>query len=76
MKIDQLATMVQRGFEQTATKEELGAVKTEIAKLATKTEMREGFERIELHVSSLGSDWKERFDALEMRVRKLEQKRG
>jgi len=60
--------MVAAGFGETATKADL-------ERFATKDEMNEAFEGLKLHISSLGSDWKERFDALEMRVRRLEHRR-
>jgi len=75
--IEKLAEMIANGFEQTATKDDLATGLAEVRKEMHErfAAVDERFDRVELHISSLGSDWRERFDALEMRVRKLEHKR-
>ena len=73
--LDKLARMVALGFKEGATKTDLEKCATKEELTVVHTEMNDGFERLDLHISSLGSDWKERFDALEIRVRKLEQQR-
>jgi hypothetical protein len=66
--LEELARMVASGFEKTATKEGT-ATKAELAEFHKGTHdcfkaVNERFNDVELHISSLGSDWKERFDAL------------
>ena len=78
--LETLAQMVARGFERVDDRfEQIGErfekVDDKFKQVDEKfKKMNERLDEIDLHISSLGSDWKERFDALEMRVRRLEQK--
>ncbi len=89
MSLEKLARMVANGFEKTATKEEVATREELITQVGgLRKEMLERFKIVDdrfkavderfndmkLHISSLGSDWRDRFDALEVRVRRLEQK--
>ncbi len=70
MTLEELARMIAKGLENTASKADVEGLG-----IALRADMKEGFESVELHLSSLGSYWQDRFEALEMRVRKLEQNR-
>ena len=63
--LEQLAQMVQRGFEQTATKEDLGGVDSQLESL--RAEMERRFEQVDNRF--LGVD--RRLDSIDMEVREI-----
>ena len=72
MTLEELARMIAGGFD--AVSERFNRMDERFEQVDERfNRVDERFDRVELHISSLGSDWRERFDALEMRVRKLEQ---
>jgi len=79
MTLEELARMIAGGFDAVSERfnrmdERFEQVDERFNRVDERfNRVDERFDRVELHISSLGSDWRERFDALEMRVRKLEQ---
>ena len=72
MTLEELARMIAGGFD--AVSERFNRMDERFEQVDERfNRVDERFDRVELHISSLGSDRRERFDALEMRVRKLEQ---
>jgi hypothetical protein len=64
---DQLAEMINKGFKDTASKQDIQEVWTEMAEL--RSEMKAGFDRIE-HL--LLAKQEQRLNGLETRMKKLE----